>query len=280
MKAHHIPRTLTQTRPVSCANRAKSRSIFRSFALTAGLACLLPVSLLAKGHDDDNQDKKEGKGAPQHSGKGGSHQANPATQAARAEVPQGGKGRHQSAAASAVPQAQAYVPRATTRGATQNSVARVLPSQPAAQQYVPSGNRTRYSQQTQSAVQFPQPQGNRGNRYGGQWFPGDTHPDWGNSGEHYWNHHHYRWYDGGWLIITSGYSEPAYASGYDRGYSTRNSVARNVQRRLAAQGYYDGGIDGDIGPGSRRAIANYQDDHGLRATGRIDDNLLVSLGLE
>jgi len=53
-----------------------------------------------------------------------------------------------------------------------------------------------------------------------------------------------------------------------------------VQQSLSQQGYYNGPIDGDIGPGSSNAIANYQSDHGLTPTGQINDPLLQSLGLE
>ena len=53
----------------------------------------------------------------------------------------------------------------------------------------------------------------------------------------------------------------------------------SVQRALARNGYYRGPIDGNIGPMSRRAIASYQNDHGLRVTGYPDGNLLNALGL-
>ena len=53
----------------------------------------------------------------------------------------------------------------------------------------------------------------------------------------------------------------------------------SVQYVLSNQGYYRGPIDGDIGPGTRNAIASYQGDHGLQVTGRINDPLLQSLGL-
>ena len=52
-----------------------------------------------------------------------------------------------------------------------------------------------------------------------------------------------------------------------------------VQRALARQGYYHGPIDGDIGPGSRSAIARYQRDRGLAVTGSINASLLRSLGI-
>jgi hypothetical protein len=68
-------------------------------------------------------------------------------------------------------------------------------------------------------------------------------------------------------------STPAYYNGY--GYETRMAV----QEELARAGYYDGDIDGVVGPGTRSAIYAYQQDYGLYATGRIDDQLLQSLGL-
>ena len=38
--------------------------------------------------------------------------------------------------------------------------------------------------------------------------------------------------------------------------------------------------DGAIGPASQRAISNFQEDHGLRPTGLINDALLGSLGIQ
>jgi len=137
------------------------------------------------------------------------------------------------------------------------------------QQNVQSGNTHGHSHNAgtvQNQAQFT-PQGNRSNHYGGQWVDASVHADWGNSGEHYWHHHHYRWYDGGWIIFN-----PGYAGG--------GSIPSAVQQSLSQQGYYNGPIDGDIGPGSSSAIANYQSDHGLTPTGQINDPLLQSLGLE
>ncbi|MEO6785035.1 MAG: peptidoglycan-binding protein [Chthoniobacteraceae bacterium] len=286
MKPDRNAPALIQTRPVSPARDARNRRFLRSLAFTASLACLLPSSLFAKDHDqeDDKHGKKEGKGAPQHPGKGASHQANVPAQGTRPGAPQGGraaavqpargataqgnKGRHESSRVTNFVQELAPPSRSHGKNAFRNGNAGGGAPQPAAVQNVRGGPQNR---QMPNQAQYAAPAGNRENRYGGQWLPGDLHADWGNSGEHYWNHRHYRWYDGGWLIV---------APDYDRGYVTRNSVARNVQRRLAVQGYYNGPIDGDIGPGSSRAIMNYQDDNGLRATGRIDERLLVSLGLE
>ncbi len=62
------------------------------------------------------------------------------------------------------------------------------------------------------------------------------------------------------------------------GYGSTSGDAA-VQQALARRGYYRGPIDGDIGPGSRRAIAVYQQDRGLRVTGTVTSSLLNSLGL-
>lgn len=53
----------------------------------------------------------------------------------------------------------------------------------------------------------------------------------------------------------------------------------SVQRALSQRGYYRGPIDGDMGPGSRAAVARYQADNGMKPTGAINDGLLRSLGL-
>ena len=73
-------------------------------------------------------------------------------------------------------------------------------------------------------------------------------------------------------------------SAVPRGYYSRESYVRDsteasVQSALARSGYYRGSIDGQIGPQSRQAIANYQAAHGLRVTGNINSSLLRSLGM-
>jgi hypothetical protein len=59
-----------------------------------------------------------------------------------------------------------------------------------------------------------------------------------------------------------------------------NSVSSAVQRELARLGFYQGYIDGQIGPQSRRAIIRFQQSRGLRPTGAITPSLLHSLGLQ
>ena len=68
-----------------------------------------------------------------------------------------------------------------------------------------------------------------------------------------------------------------------RGYydnRSSNSTEAAVQQVLAQAGYYRGPIDGNLGPASRQAIANYQADRGLRVTGYPTSSLLNSMGLQ
>ena len=74
-------------------------------------------------------------------------------------------------------------------------------------------------------------------------------------------------------------NRPTYYS--ETRYYSRNtsSLGTSVQRALRREGYYAGPVDGDIGPISRYAIREYQADHGMPVTGRIDSRLLRSLGI-
>ena len=78
-----------------------------------------------------------------------------------------------------------------------------------------------------------------------------------------------------------GYYPPPQYQGYGgyQGYGVRGSVVVEVQRRLAASGYYRGPIDGVIGTSTRRAIRAYQRSHGLRADGVLSRRFLATMGL-
>ncbi len=125
---------------------------------------------------------------------------------------------------------------------------------------------------------------NRSNAYGGRWVQGSDHRDWDRNRVHYSGNHGYRWYDNGWLVIDGGFWPPDYSGGYSgrtvitSGYISEGTVVA-VQRKLYALGYYEDSIDGDFGPNTANAIARYQRDSGLSATGRISNTLLDSLGL-
>lgn len=234
----------------------------------ASLAIILPMSAFAEDQNQDKTDqKKQGKkeaAGQQHGGKGAPQVAT------QGSTPSGGvshggnvhnKGRVDNTSSRQGPGSRVSSGSATVQQSTVSA---------ATSQSVQPGSRVTRNQRNQPQVSSNQ-QYTRNNNYGGLWFPANTHDNWNRNQQYYWNNHNYRWYQGGWLIIDAGFS-PYYSNG--------GSTVRSVQMRLADQGYYRGPIDGDIGPGTRHAIADYQSDQGLRVTGRINDPLLQSLGLE
>jgi hypothetical protein len=109
-----------------------------------------------------------------------------------------------------------------------------------------------------------------------------------------WWHNHYDrivLINGGWYFWNARYWYPAW--GYDSAaayypyngpiYAYNNlppdQVIANVQSTLQAQGYYQGEVDGMLGPVTRSALANYQRDHSLYTTEAIDEPTLESLGM-
>jgi hypothetical protein len=115
--------------------------------------------------------------------------------------------------------------------------------------------------------------------------------EWHDQG--WWQQHHDRivLISGGWYFWNAGYWYPAW--GYDSTaayypyngpiYAYHNlppdQVIANVQSTLQAQGYYQGEIDGMLGPITRAALAGYQQAHGLYTTEAIDEPTLESLGM-
>ena len=108
----------------------------------------------------------------------------------------------------------------------------------------------------------------------------------------WWNNHYNRvvfvyggWYywNAGWWYPAWGYDSNAYYA-YDGPIYAYNNlppdqVTANVQAALQQQGYYQGEVDGLLGPLTRAAVANYQRDHGLYITSAIDRPTLSSLGM-
>jgi hypothetical protein len=95
---------------------------------------------------------------------------------------------------------------------------------------------------------------------------------------------------GGWYYWNAGYWFPAW--GYDPyayyaydgpiyGYNglTPDQVIVDVQEQLQRAGYYDGPIDGILGPMTRESIAAFQADNGLAVTSVIDEPTLATLGI-
>jgi Putative peptidoglycan binding domain len=69
------------------------------------------------------------------------------------------------------------------------------------------------------------------------------------------------------------YGTPVYGGDY------RGSTVARVQERLARAGYYEGSIDGVMGPRTRAAVRAYERRHGLPVDGVIDSRLLATMGL-
>jgi Putative peptidoglycan binding domain len=117
------------------------------------------------------------------------------------------------------------------------------------------------------------------------------HPIWRN--RFWWTSHynHIVFLFGGWYYWNAGYWYPAwgYAPGavyYYNGPIYASSpemdpgqVVANVQSALQEQGYYQGDIDGILGPQTRAALADYQNDQGIEPTGAVDEPTLESLGM-
>jgi hypothetical protein len=109
-----------------------------------------------------------------------------------------------------------------------------------------------------------------------------------------WWHNHYHnnitfvfgapyFFNAGYWYPAWGYSPNAYYAWdgpiYAYNHLPPDQVIANVQTALQQQGYYQGDVDGLIGPLTRAAIAGYQRDHGLYETAAIDQPTLESLGM-
>ncbi|MGH9645893.1 MAG: peptidoglycan-binding domain-containing protein [Bryobacteraceae bacterium] len=118
------------------------------------------------------------------------------------------------------------------------------------------------------------------------------HPDWHDRG---WYHSHYNrivLIGGGYYFWNSGYWYPAWGYSPTESYYAYDGpiytgtvaeppdrVIANVQAVLQDQGYYQGEVDGLLGPLTRDALTAYQSDHGLYTTAAIDEPTLDSLGM-
>src|SRR6266436_4508169 len=96
--------------------------------------------------------------------------------------------------------------------------------------------------------------------------------------------------NGGWYYWNAGYWFPAWGYAADAyypydgpiyGYNglAPDRVIVDVQSQLQRDGYYDGPVDGLLGPMTREAIAAFQADHGLAVTSVVDEPTLATLGI-
>jgi hypothetical protein len=116
-------------------------------------------------------------------------------------------------------------------------------------------------------------------------------PEWHDQG--WWRGHYNNrvvFVYGGWYAWNAGYWIPAWGYApnayyaYDGpiyGYNDLppDQVVANVQTALQEQGYYQGDVDGVLGPQTRAAIADYQRVNGLTETAAIDQPTLQLLGM-
>jgi len=145
---------------------------------------------------------------------------------------------------------------------------------PAARSY--AANRTANRGARNSVAFGGSSYGNNGGRSHGT-YAFASHDGWSHGRDYNWNGHHYHWYDNAWFIV-----DPypyGYGPNYGYGYYGDSQVSVQVQAALQQQGYYKGPVDGVVGPGTRAAIAAYQQDNGLRVTGTVTPALLNNLGI-
>jgi hypothetical protein len=109
----------------------------------------------------------------------------------------------------------------------------------------------------------------------------------------WWHHHHNHivFVLGGWYFWDGGYYYPAWGYAPDSYYAfdgpiytgsaerDPGDVVANVQAALQEQGYYEGEVDGALGPLTRAALARYQESQGFEPTGAIDEPTLESLNM-
>src|SRR2546427_6752880 len=116
------------------------------------------------------------------------------------------------------------------------------------------------------------------------------HAQWHDRG--WWRSHYDRivFVNGGWYYWDAGYWFPAWGYEpyayypYDGPIYAYNGLApdqviADVQSQLQRDGYYDGPIDGILGPMTRDAIAAFQANNGLEVTSTIDEPTLSTLGI-
>jgi hypothetical protein len=117
------------------------------------------------------------------------------------------------------------------------------------------------------------------------------HPQWHDTWWWNWQHPHVSFVYGGWYYWDNYYWYPAWGYAPDSVYyydgpiyasnpgEDPAQVVANVQSALQEQGYYQGDIDGVLGPQTRAALAEYQTAQGLEPTGTVDEPTLETLGM-
>lgn len=81
------------------------------------------------------------------------------------------------------------------------------------------------------------------------------------------------------LVLGLGTAAMAQTATHPHHHHTRRSeTVLHAQQALQSQGLYEGRIDGRDGPRTHQAVMQFQSQHGLRQTGRLDRETLAALG--
>ena len=117
------------------------------------------------------------------------------------------------------------------------------------------------------------------------------HPQWHDTWWWNWHHPHVTFIYGGWYYWDNNYWYPAWGYAPDSVYYVDAPIyssspaedpaqtVANVQSALQEQGFYQGDIDGVLGPQTRAALAEFQSQQGLEPTGLVDEPTLETLGM-
>lgn len=86
---------------------------------------------------------------------------------------------------------------------------------------------------------------------------------------------------GGGGRTNSGDTDDDFGPGYDpsAGEYTSNDIVRRAQTELRREGLYSGRITGQLDAATRQAIERFQEERGLRPTGRLDRETALAMGV-
>ncbi len=118
------------------------------------------------------------------------------------------------------------------------------------------------------------------------------HPEWHDQGWYRSRYNRVELIGGGYYYWNNGYWYPAWGYNPSSEYYAYDGpiyvgqraeppdrVIADVQTELQQMGYYQGEVDGLLGPMTREALTAYQADQGLTTTAVIDEPTLNSLGM-
>jgi hypothetical protein len=236
-----------------------------------------PAASAAPGGKHQAEQRRKGKNAPAENAKT-APSATPATAASASAAPTVAAAGQQNARANAGAAAKKPDPQQVQQIKSQHANFR---AQPKPQQIPPVTFNQNYRIEGSNQWQGPQYEVFRSyhpERHDQGWYRSRyNRVELIGGGYYYWN-------DGYWYPAW-GYSPSAEYYAYDGpiyvGHRAEppDRVIADVQAELQQMGYYQGEVDGLLGPLTRQALTAYQADQGLATTAAIDEPTLDSLGM-